>query len=75
MQAVFNELCALLDPGKPAYAPKKAKQCVTKFKIYYMILYECTKEKHSSFSVLLRDMSVRNLKANHGKTSCQTTFV
>eukprot|EP00250_Pteridium_aquilinum_P014339 c21925_g1_i1 orf=1537-3030(+) len=30
-QAVFNELCGLLDPGKPAYTPKKGKQCVVMF--------------------------------------------
>ncbi|KAH7446888.1 hypothetical protein KP509_01G080500 [Ceratopteris richardii] len=30
-QAVFNELCGLLDPGKPSYTPKKGKQCVVMF--------------------------------------------
>lgn len=30
-QAVFNELCGLLDPGKPAYTPKKGKPNVVMF--------------------------------------------
>ncbi|WJX75685.1 signal-recognition-particle GTPase [Trifolium repens] len=30
-QAVFNELCKILDPGKPAFAPKKGKASVVMF--------------------------------------------
>ncbi|CAL9215103.1 unnamed protein product [Arabidopsis halleri] len=30
-QAIFNELCRMLDPGKPAFAPKKAKPSVVMF--------------------------------------------
>eukprot|EP00249_Psilotum_nudum_P023593 c28933_g1_i3 orf=421-1902(-) len=30
-QAVFNELCNLLDPGKPVYVPKKGKKSVIMF--------------------------------------------
>ncbi|KAH6758717.1 Signal recognition particle [Perilla frutescens var. frutescens] len=30
-QAVFNELCQILDPGKPAFTPKKAKTSVVMF--------------------------------------------
>ncbi|EOA13257.1 hypothetical protein CARUB_v10026286mg [Capsella rubella] len=30
-QAIFNELCKMLDPGKPAFSPKKAKPCVVMF--------------------------------------------
>lgn len=30
-QAVFNELCGLLDPGKPAFTPKKGKPNVVMF--------------------------------------------
>lgn len=31
MQAVFNELCNMLDPGKPAFVPKKGKPNVIMF--------------------------------------------
>ncbi|KAH6782035.1 Signal recognition particle [Perilla frutescens var. hirtella] len=30
-QAVFNELCQILDPGKPAFTPKKGKTSVVMF--------------------------------------------
>jgi hypothetical protein len=30
-QAVFNELCSMLDPGKPAFVPKKGKPNVIMF--------------------------------------------
>ncbi|XP_010461733.1 PREDICTED: signal recognition particle 54 kDa protein 3 [Camelina sativa] len=30
-QAIFSELCKMLDPGKPAFAPKKAKPSVVMF--------------------------------------------
>jgi signal recognition particle subunit SRP54 len=30
-QAIFSELCKMLDPGKPAFAPKKAKASVVMF--------------------------------------------
>ena len=30
-QAIFGELCKMLDPGKPAFAPKKAKPSVVMF--------------------------------------------
>ncbi|KAG6429953.1 hypothetical protein SASPL_108010 [Salvia splendens] len=30
-QAVFNELCTILDPGKPAFTPKKGKPSVVMF--------------------------------------------
>lgn len=30
-QAVFNELCNMLDPGKPAFVPKKGKPNVIMF--------------------------------------------
>ncbi|ESQ30619.1 hypothetical protein EUTSA_v10011882mg [Eutrema salsugineum] len=30
-QAIFTELCKMLDPGKPAFAPKKAKASVVMF--------------------------------------------
>ncbi|RDX80144.1 hypothetical protein CR513_39333 [Mucuna pruriens] len=30
-QAVFNELCKILDPGKPSFTPKKAKTSVVMF--------------------------------------------
>lgn len=28
LKAIFNELCKMLDPGKPSFTPKKGKQCV-----------------------------------------------
>jgi signal recognition particle subunit SRP54 len=31
LQAVFNELCNMLDPGKPAFVPKKGKPNVIMF--------------------------------------------
>ena len=31
LQAVFNELCTILDPGKPAFTPKKGKTSVVMF--------------------------------------------
>lgn len=31
IQAVFNELCKMLDPGKPAFVPKKGKPNVIMF--------------------------------------------
>ncbi|VVA91425.1 unnamed protein product [Arabis nemorensis] len=30
-QAIFSELCKMLDPGKPAFAPKKAKPSIVMF--------------------------------------------
>jgi signal recognition particle subunit SRP54 len=30
-QAVFTELCNMLDPGKPSFTPKKGKPCVVMF--------------------------------------------
>uniref|UniRef100_A0A7N2LLJ5 signal-recognition-particle GTPase n=1 Tax=Quercus lobata TaxID=97700 RepID=A0A7N2LLJ5_QUELO len=30
-QAIFNELCKMLDPGKPSFTPKKAKPSVVMF--------------------------------------------
>ena len=30
-QAIFSELCKMLDPGKPAFSPKKAKPSVVMF--------------------------------------------
>ncbi|KAM1078018.1 hypothetical protein ACFX15_024632 [Malus domestica] len=30
-QAIFNELCKMLDPGKPSFAPKKGKPSVVMF--------------------------------------------
>ncbi|KAH9332010.1 hypothetical protein KI387_004118, partial [Taxus chinensis] len=30
-QAIFNELCNMLDPGKPSYAPKKGKPNIIMF--------------------------------------------
>ncbi|KAK8949712.1 hypothetical protein KSP39_PZI005764 [Platanthera zijinensis] len=30
-QAVFNELCKMMDPGKPSFTPKKGKSCVVMF--------------------------------------------
>jgi len=30
-QAIFSELCKMLDPGKSAFAPKKAKPSVVMF--------------------------------------------
>ncbi|GKB41482.1 signal recognition particle 54 kDa protein 2 [Tanacetum coccineum] len=30
-QAIFNELCKMLDPGKPSFTPKKSKPCVVMF--------------------------------------------
>lgn len=31
MQAIFNELCKILDPGKPSFTPKKGKTSVVMF--------------------------------------------
>lgn len=31
LQAVFNELCKMLDPGKPSFTPKKGKPSVVMF--------------------------------------------
>jgi signal recognition particle subunit SRP54 len=33
-QAVFNELCKILDPGKPASLPKKEKQVLSCLLVY-----------------------------------------